>query len=474
MMHQSNLENTEIAIIKSDSPQEAILEGIRKLGGISKFISRDDQVFLKINLRLPHGFPVNSNFDVAKILIELCKEAGAKKIYIGSFPNKVIDLKTLSDMLDLNNYFESIGAELAFLDDQDKFPLDNITINNNQFKVPKVILNSDKIISINQVSVHPLFKCNLSLINSYSMVPNRYQAIQKIVRAGKDYLLLDQYKKDLISNIMDVFSIKKPNLVINDLFYFLEGAGPYIYSDSEINKTNLIILGEDAVAVDLITLRILNLDPFKSELINESQVRGIGISDLNKIKIIGESLDNSVLNVKFCGYKLEEINPQNTNIKSGRYCAGCYNQAYHLLNLMKTHMTKDLKYIRKQSFLIGDKPQEPEYPENVILFGDCAINSTKERDFRRIIIQKQGNIIAEAKSKLKKDKKQISKGKLKEKPNKQILELFGCPPDIIYCVKSLIKYYSKSEVPNLYFYNQLSDTFLTQNKNITKEDDLLL
>ena len=460
-MDQSNLESIKVAIIKHDSVREGLLEGIKNLGGMSKFVSNEDQVFLKINLRLPHGFPVNINFDVAKTLIELCKEIGVRKIYVGSYPNKEIDTKTLSDMLDLSRYFKSIGAELVFLEDHDKFPLISININNKEFKLPEVILNSDKIISVNQISVDPLFKCTLSLLNSYSIVPYKYQAIQKIVRPGKDYLHLDQYKKDLVSNILDVFSIKKPNLVINDMFYILEGAGPYICKDSQINKTNLLILGKDAVAVDTITLKILNVDPLKSDLINESELRGIGISNLDKINIIGESLNDTLLDVKFCVNKLEEINLQNTNIKTGRFCAGCYNKAYHLLNLMKTHMTKDLKYIIKQSFLIGDKPSEPENPDNVILFGDCTINSTKEHSFRAITIER-ANILEEAKITLKRAKKQRFQKKIKQKSNKQILELFGCPPEIPYCIKSLLNYYGKSEVPNLNFYNQLTDTYQIQ------------
>lgn len=473
-MDRSNLKNAEVAIIQRSSPQEAILEGIKKLGGISEFISIDDQVFILINLRLPNGFPVNTNFDIVGTLIELCKEGGAKKIYVGGFPNKEIETITLSNMLDLDQYFKSIGAELAYLDDQDKFPLSSFEIGNKKFEIPEIILNSDKVISINQISVDPLFKCTLSLLNSYSMVPKRFQAIQKVMRPGKDYLLFDQYKKDLVSNVLDVFCIKIPNLVINDLFYFLEGAGPYIYKDSEINKTKKVVIGSDAVAVDSITLRLLHLDPAKNDLLFESKLRELGTTDFSKIKIIGKNLEDSSLNVKFCVYKLEDINLQNTTIKSGRFCSGCYAQAYHLLNLMKTHMTKDLKYIIKQNFLIGDKPQDPENHKNIILFGNCAINSTKDRDFRRIIIEKQKDILKGVKKKLKKDKKQAPKRKLKQKLNKEILELFGCPPETDYCVKSIIKYYGKSEVPNLNFYEQLTDTYLNNQKTQKKEDDLII
>jgi uncharacterized protein (DUF362 family) len=468
-MDQKNIKTAEVAIIKEKSPQEAILEGIEKIGGISKYISADDQVFIKLNLRLPNGFPVNSNFNVLKILIELCKQVGAEKIYVGSFANEEIAQGTLFHMLDLNKYIDSLGAELINLDDFKNVPLATIELNNKLFKFPQIILDSDKIISINQVSVDPLFKCSLSLVNSYSMVPNRYQKIQKFGRSGKYYLPLDQYKKDLIANILDVFTIKVPNLVINDLYYLMEGAGPYIYKDSEINKTQLMVIGNNAVAVDYITLKILNLDPMKEGLIIECQSRDIGITNLSNINITGENLEELSLEIKFCVYKLEDINILNTAIKTGKHCSGCYKQAYHLLNLIKTHMVKDLKYLRKQSILVGESPQAPDYSENVILFGDCAINSTKDMNFRKIIINEDMSLLEKINKKIKKNKKKISKKKVKEKPNKQILELSGCPPDIPNCIESLIKYYSKSTVPNLNFYNQLIETYLIQKNEEGRE-----
>ncbi|GAH17242.1 unnamed protein product, partial [marine sediment metagenome] len=61
----------------------------------------------------------------------------------------------------------------------------------------------DRLILLNQVSVDPLFKCTISLLNTYSLVSNQYQKIQKNVRSGKDYLHLDQYKQDLITNILE-------------------------------------------------------------------------------------------------------------------------------------------------------------------------------------------------------------------------------------------------------------------------------
>ncbi|GAG93308.1 unnamed protein product, partial [marine sediment metagenome] len=268
---------------------------------------------------------------------------------------------------------------------------------------PTKVLEADKLIILNQVSVDPLFKCTLSLLNCYSLVSSKSQRIDKVIRNGKDYLLLDQFKQDLISNILDVFSIKKPCLVINDMFYFLEGAGPFIFKDSNLIRTGLIVSGSDAVAVDSITLNLLNIDLLKSEILLEARNRKLGITNVSEINLKGEKLDDRKVAVNFSVCKLNEITINNTYLQEGRLCSGCFKEAYYLLNFMKTHMTKDLKYIRKQSMLIGENPPEPDIVKNVIIFGDCAVNSTKNHDFRYTQAQKKDNPIKTIQGKIKKN-----------------------------------------------------------------------
>ncbi len=462
MMENSKVSSTEVVISKNSNPSKAITNGLEKLGGISGIVQKGDQVFIKINLRVPYGFPANLNFGSLRTIIELCKRVEAKNIIVGSFPDNGIRTDSISNIMGLQSYVESLGAEFLFLDDQNRYPLKTVELKEKIIEIPKIILETDKLIIFNQVSVDPLFKCTISLLNSYSLVPNKYQKIQKIIRPGKDYLFLDQYKQDLISNILDIYSIKKPNLVINDMFDFLEGAGPYVYKDSNLLHTGLVVVGRDAVAVDLITLKLFNIDLLKSDILLEARNRNLGITDISNINLIEENLDDSRLEVKYSVYKLDNINIKNTTIKAGRICSGCFKEAYHLLNYIKTHMTKDLKYIKRQYFLTGENPPEPESLDHIIVFGDCAIKSTKNGEFRTIRTPSDKNYIETIKGKIGKDKKSQKVTKVKEKTNKQVIEIPGCPPNLFESLNSILKYYGKSQAPNLSFYNNLIKTYYQQ------------
>lgn len=465
MNEESDFKNAEVAIVKGDIPKSTLLKGIETLGGISKFIKEGDQIFIKFNLSQPTGFPTNTNFDVLESLITTCKKAGAGKIFLGSFPFKSISINSISNVLNLEEYFRNLGAEFAYLDNSNLFNKKNIkkdqleklsgesfskiTINEKEFLVPKVIIDSDKFIVVNQVNVNPLFKLNLSLLNSYSMVPPKYQEIETNDSQDNDYVSLDKYKKDLISNILDVYSIKQPDLIINDLFYILERSGPCIYRDSNLQKTGIMVLGNNAVSTDLITLKLLNIETQDYELILEAHQRGLGIIDPKLITLVGEDIEQNSIFVELCVSKLAKINLKNFIVNSGQTCSGCFKQAYHLLNLMKTHMIKDLKYNPRNAFLVGLNPGEPERFDNVILFGDCAMRSTNNSNFRRTKIIYKKSSSKKKSSKKSREKDQQNKEKIKFKTNKNILELPGCPPDIADCLKLIFKYYGKGNLPNL-------------------------
>ena len=477
MFDQLKSKKIDVAISKGNTPRECVLKSIETLGGISKFINEGDQVFIKFNVTLPGGFPINTNPDVLGAIITSCKDAGASKILLGSFPLKRIPLKVIFDYLGTQEYFESLGAQLVYLDNSDIFinsikPEElkkikdtsflRIIANDTEYLYPKIIHDSDKLIIVNQVNVNPLFNCNLSLMNSYSIIPPIHQEIVNDSATTQEYVSHDKYRRDLVSQILDVYAIKKPDLVINDTFYILEGAGPYIYKDSNLLKPGFIIVGENGGAVDLITLTTLNIDVEKNELIIEAKKRKINIPDLSRIRVLGEKIKEITTDIQLCVSNLKDIRVRNFEIKTGNYCSGCFKQAYHLLNLMKTYMVKDLKYNAYNSFLIGENPTEPENLINIILFGDCSIDSTKNYKFRKIT-----NIVKQD-IKKKKENKKTKERKIKEIPNKKILELPGCPPRVFDCIKLVLNYYGKKNVPNLNLLSKFNNLWLSGklNKNL--------
>jgi uncharacterized protein (DUF362 family) len=463
MNEMTKNKNNLVALVTGDSPQDTVKNGIEKLGGISKFINKGETVFIKVYLRTPELFPINFNFDTLTQLISLCKNAGAKKVIVGSYADEDISITSFDELVGFRHLIESFGAEFRLFQEDSDIEYVIKEIEGNYIKIPSIIMNSDKLIFLNQVNVHPIFQINLSLINSYTMVLQDLQKFETKEREGKDYIFSDQFKQDLITNILNIYEIRKPDLVINDFYYLLEKAGPFVFKDSNLKRTNMMIVGKEALAVDIITLVLMKLDYLKNPVVSEARFRKFGISNLEDIQNIGENIEESKIDIKLPVSRLEDIQVINTDIKTGQYCSGCFMEAYRMLNFLKTAMVKDLKYIINQSFLIGENPQEPESSENILIFGDCAINTTKDRDFRRVFIKKKALLNASRLMSKKKDTTE-KKSKLKEKENQRILELPGCPPNFYNCLSSFIKYYGKKNCPNGVFYLDTFKTYLQEKK----------
>ena len=361
----------------------------------------------------------------------------------------------------MKRFFEKIGADLVFVDNSNYYfmkgynkkklravkrrTLPRMNVKSEAFGVPKLILDSNKIISINQVNVDPVYTYRLSLQNYFSIIPSKSQEIYNTMKKGKNSVINNQYKQDLDANILNVYTIKQPNLVINDLFYILEGAGPYIYKDSNLRKTGVMVLGNDAVGVDIITSKILNLDINEYSLIKKAEEMRLGSTDTSQMEIHGEKIEEIKIDIEKCVNNLEDIKLTCFSIKKGQICSGCFKQAYHLLNLMKTNMSKDLKYLTpNNSFLIGYDPPDPNNSkkDNILLFGDCAIFSTRKKEFKIII-------------------KKTKKGRT-FKTNKKVLRIPGCPPDLFKSLAVLIDYYGESDVPMLNLYLKTFSSSITK------------
>jgi uncharacterized protein (DUF362 family) len=455
-MNEIQSPTSHVAVIKSESPSKSFTEGLNQLGGIYKYVNEGDTVFLKISLRLPYGYPTNSNLDLVERVILTCKHAGAEKIYVGSFPHQGVALTLFDTTMGLDHYLKSLGAEFVYLDNSDFFldksyknnelekikkkSFEEVTLGEEIKKIPKKIKESDKVIVINQVNVDPLFMCDLSLNNYHSILSGKSRAIQYTENSLKELVKHDIFKQDLINDILNTYMIKKPVLAVNDLFYVLEGAGPLIYRDSNLKKTGYLIIGTDLISVDIITLRMLGFDALSNPLISAARERSLGPEEISNIEVIGDDLGDISIDIKHCCSKLEDINIQSLFVNSGGTCSGCFLHAYKLLNFMSSQMIKDLKYFDNHAFLVGLEPKKPRLKEKVILFGDCAINSTENYEFRT------------------ETKKTLIKKKEKIKENKDILELPGCPPDFLTCLKLISDYFKKIDTPNLNAYFKLLKT----------------
>jgi len=129
----------------------------------------------------------------------------------------------------------------------------------------------------------PKLKTHL-LVRFTGGVKNMYGCIPRGARLKYHY----HYPRsaDFCHMLVDVFSAVKPHLTIMDGVVAMEGEGPAV---GRPVRLGLVLLSRDAVALDAVASGLIGMDPGKIYTTRYCHERELGIGDLSRIDVVGES-----------------------------------------------------------------------------------------------------------------------------------------------------------------------------------------
>lgn len=126
------------------------------------------------------------------------------------------------------------------------------------------------------VSTHALRRYDKGTIlkNLFGLVPYKKKA---------------KYHKILVQVLLDLFDlIGGIDLAVLDATRVYSGPAAIKHLD-----IGILVVGRDAVAVEAVGAKLVGLDPRKMEVIQEAMNRDLGEGDLEKIEIVGESIESA-------------------------------------------------------------------------------------------------------------------------------------------------------------------------------------
>ncbi len=244
-------------------------QAITALGGISKFVSKGSKVLIKPNIawnRTPEQ-AANTNPFVVEAVVEMCLEAGAKKVTV--LDHTINPAQVTYDRSGIKSALQSTKASLELVDER-KFKEKSIP--NGQILKSWIIyqdaLDVDVFINLPIAKHHSLTKLSLGIKNYMGLIKNREDIHTRI----------DQ-------KLADLATVIKPHLTIMDAYRVLTANGPNGGTPRDIKLIGQIIAGIDPVAVDSYTSTLFGLKGEQVGYIKASNAMGLGEIDLNKIKI---------------------------------------------------------------------------------------------------------------------------------------------------------------------------------------------
>jgi len=258
--------------------QSAVASCLDRLGGLKRFVKKDQTVLIKPNL-LSAKDPsraITTHPAVVRAVTEQVQELGAVPI-LGDSPGGVDrGIKRVWDNTELSEVAGQTGAKLVAFESSGVYP--KTTPEGKTYHIAKPVIDADVIISLAKLKTHTLTLMTGAVKNMFGSIPGFRKAV---------YHKEAPKPKDFARVIVDIFSLTKPHVTLVDAIVAMEGDGP---SSGDPKYAGLLLAGTDAVALDIVTARIMGFKDGEIDITREAQGRGLGPKSFEQIEILGDDL----------------------------------------------------------------------------------------------------------------------------------------------------------------------------------------
>jgi uncharacterized protein (DUF362 family)/ferredoxin len=334
---------TYVSLVKDRNTAKAFNDAVELIGGVEL----KGTVLVKPNLSCakPSGSGLVTNVEVLKAIVKMVADQGARPIVgdlpiVGWDPDRVFDVTAVREI-------EQAGGE--FVDWRDN----HVEIELPHAKVLKKVSIAKPAIQADAIINVPVLKHHFFAHLSGSM-KNLFGLVEPSFRPSVHVLGLDE-------PLVDLYEFLKPKIVLNvmDATYIAQSvrpAGPY-YGPTEaksVTRMDMVMVSKDAVTLDSIAARAIQIDPEDVEMIRIANERGLG--DINPT-VLGNARGTKVkikksIVGKFMPYMQDLWTSERTN-----------KIAHPLARRLYGDDVVSLKDARKHMDMAG--------PSSIIVAGDC-------------------------------------------------------------------------------------------------------
>jgi uncharacterized protein (DUF362 family) len=245
------------------------LKAIEALGGMKRFVSKGDVVWIKPNIgwdKKPE-FAANTNPEVVAALVRLCLEAGAKKVKVGD--NTCNENRLTYVNSGIEAAAKAAGAEVFYLE---KERYKEVALKGNYLKSWPLypdIIETDLVINVPIAKHHVLSTATLCMKNYMGVIGGE---------RGK-------WHQDVASCLCDVTAYMKPRLCVLDAVRILTHHGPQGGDLADVKRIDSIAAGVDIVALDAWGAEQLGHKPETIATVTAGAKAGLGKMDYRSLQL---------------------------------------------------------------------------------------------------------------------------------------------------------------------------------------------
>ena len=259
-----------LTVVQGGEPRALVQRALDDLGGIRRFVSRQDVVVIKPNIawdRTPEQ-AANTNPDVVAELVRQCWQAGAKRVIVTDvscneprrcFHRSGIQAAALAE-----------GAEVILPDPALFREVDLGGVVLKSWPVFTPFLEADKIFNLPIAKHHVLTGATLGMKNWYGIL------------GGERNRLHQQIHQSLV----DLANFMLPTVTMLDAYRILIRNGPTGGNLEDVVLKKTMVAGTDPVAIDAWAAKAWwNLDPEQMPYLHMAAARGLGVVDFASLPV---------------------------------------------------------------------------------------------------------------------------------------------------------------------------------------------
>lgn len=236
-------------------------------GGINHFIAKGDVVVIKPNIswaRAPQ-FAATTHPEVLQAVVELCREAGAKRVRIAD--NTIHDARRCFAVTGAGMVAKNTGADLIY---------------------PRASLMRDMELKGSRLGVWPVFVPLIEADKLINLPVAKHHSLSSLTLGMKNWIGgVDGSRwslhQDIDMSILDLAQFFKPTVTLIDAVRIMTRNGPSGGSTADVTTKNTLILSDDPVAADAKAALLFGRQPSAMGFIRLGQKWGLGTYDFSKL-----------------------------------------------------------------------------------------------------------------------------------------------------------------------------------------------
>lgn len=259
-----------LAVAQGAEPAALVRQALQDLGGIARFISRQDVVVIKPNIawdRTPEQ-AANTNPEAVAEVVRQCWQAGAKRVIVTDVSCN--EPRRCFQRSGIQAAARAQGAEVILPDPELFREVEMGGVALKTWPVFSPFLDADKIINMPIAKHHGLTGVTLGMKNWYGILGGQRNRLHQQIH----------------QSLADLAAFMLPTLTIMDGYRILLRNGPTGGNLEDVAIKKTVVAATDPVALDAWVAKAWwNLDPGHLPYLQMAAARGLGTVDYDKLRL---------------------------------------------------------------------------------------------------------------------------------------------------------------------------------------------